>query len=264
MSYRGESPSKKLVRLEFWRAAEKLLAQRFYDTGTLSLASKEGGDIAVLLGMGVPLEHIHAVDTDHHAADAAQWKYNVKVHEMDVFEYAKSKKFGTVFLDFCGPLRESMIGKISNIVPRIHPGGVLGLGLLAGREQGTLASKVKEHLAENEDDSFLARVSLITNVLHVRRNKLVLREAWSYKSHTNDRYGKHMIVLLYQVGTERQPAPLAQLRKAGTWVYEADSSDLAAEGLKIVQAKKRADLLLNVTKQSIAAWKAHATRGTYK
>jgi hypothetical protein len=261
-SYRGESPAKKLVRLEFWRGARELLPN-FSEGNKLVLSSAEGGDTSVLLGMGMRPSLIHAVDIDKHAADAATWKLGVEVQNCDVFKHAENFMFDAVLLDFCGPLRESMLPKLCGLLSRISHRGVLGLSLLAGRENGSLKEAVASLLQRTDGDSFLTRAKLITSKLYGMEKRIRLKSAWYYHSHRRRSYGQPMIVLLFQLTTSEQPTPNKQVAAANLWIYEADASGLAAEGMKLMRKGERADLLLNVSRQTLAAWKAHATRGTY-
>ena len=264
MSYRGESPSKKYTRLQFWETGSKIVPD-FTSKDALFLSGPDCGDGSVLLGLGMKPSRMHACDTDKHAVAAAIWKTpQIEVHHTDVFKYAERRSFGSVFLDFCGPLRESMIDKCAALIPRITKGGVFGIGLLAGREQGLLATSVKGCLSEYDGDSFLARAYMVTSALHHRRAKLRLRNGWYYVSHGQRRYGKPMIVLLYEVRAGRQPNPEKQIESAALEEVALTSSDLAQEILEADDAGKKATLLYNVTSGTLAACKAHRARGTYQ
>lgn len=265
MKYRGESPSKKFVRLELWETGA-LIVPGFMKLDTLSLASSEAGDVSVLLGLGMNACRIHTVDHDKHEAAAAKWKFPfVNNHFGDVFSYAAKhkKKFGMVFLDFCGPLRETTIDNCARLIPRIVPGGVLALGLLAGREQGIIRAGVKGLLHEYQDDSFLSRVHLVTDALHRRRLKLRLHCGWYYKSHAANSYGKPMVVMLFQMAKRRQPYVDKQMAKATLEECVFTNYDLAQKTLKLERQRKKPELLLNISRASVAAYKAWETRNSY-
>lgn len=264
MTVRGESPAKKLVRLQCWRAAARIVP-RFYHQPTLSLASAEAGDVSVLLGLGCHPAKVHAVDKDHHAAAAAGWKFpEVSVHHTDVFDYAKKTptSFGAVFLDFCGPLRESTVRSCKRLVgEKVTQNGTVALGLLVGREQGDICIRVRSLLQTYEENSFAARTHLICEAL--RDAKLELTHGWCYRSDSEQRYGKTMSVFLFRRTRVTPPGVERQLRSAYLSTVAATPYEVAATALALDDAGERADLLLNISKRSVAAYKAHRTRNTY-
>lgn len=127
-----------------------------------------------------------------------------------------------------------------------------------------IASGVKGCLVEYDGDPFLARAFLITNALHYRSMKLLLRYGWYYRSHGSDSYGKSMIVLLYQVRKGRQIRAEKQVNNAELIECNYDKRDLSEKALRLMRKKRRPELLLDISKQSLAAIKANKTRGTYR
>ncbi len=73
--YGGESVGKKLARYSFWDRTKRWLGDRFFTEQHLVLASRDGGDVAVLKGLGVTPQNIVAVDTDKEAVDDCRRKH---------------------------------------------------------------------------------------------------------------------------------------------------------------------------------------------
>lgn len=149
-TYKGESPSKKFARFSFWTAvASELGKTRFYNGKHLVLASREGGDVSVLLGMGVQPKNIIPVDLNPKAALAAQDKFpEVQVIVGDVADIAKEYKRELVsaFLDFCAPMDSRIIKKVGEVCNHgMANDSVIGCAFLNGREKDV---KVIDWLSE--------------------------------------------------------------------------------------------------------------------
>lgn len=148
-TYKGESPSKKIARFYYWAHIAKTLGvERFRNGKHLVLSSREGGDISVLLGLGVPPKNIVAVEMNVEAAEQAQEKFpSVHIICDDVFAVAKKHHRGllSAFLDFCSPVSHALLQKVVGTAAYgLKEGGVLGCGFLAGRERGEFSKSVEE------------------------------------------------------------------------------------------------------------------------
>jgi hypothetical protein len=112
---------------------------RFQRGKHLILASREGGDIPVLLALGVKPKNIVAVEVNPDAALAVQDKYpKVKVECGDVVDVARfyKKKLVSAFLDFCSPVRPFLITKVTQtIIYGLSDGAIIGCAFLNGREK---------------------------------------------------------------------------------------------------------------------------------
>lgn len=141
MSYRGDSSSKKLARIQHWLRVRDLLGDRFLREKHLVLASQEGGDISALLGLGVHPNNIVAVDHDPDVI----WNLPDKFPEVrpvfgDVFEVGREmgRKLGSAFLDFCGQPNPEVLTKVCQLAAHgLRDDAVLSVGFMRGREKGS-------------------------------------------------------------------------------------------------------------------------------
>jgi hypothetical protein len=134
-TYKGESWPKKLARAHFWLSACVLLPE-FRGSPILCLASREGGDISVLKGLGVDPRNIVAVDICEEAAAAAKTLHpDVDIRCMDVADViAQRDGFLVSLLDFCGPISVAIARTIAAVAKKTRATGLLGVALLKGRE----------------------------------------------------------------------------------------------------------------------------------
>lgn len=156
-TYKGESPAKKIARLQYWSSVIPVFGLDAFKKGKhLVLSSREGGDISVLLGFGVPPKNIIAVEMNVEAARQAQEKFpEVEIIQDDVFAVARRHHRGlsSAFFDFCSPISDALLKKvIGTCAYGIKDNGVLGCGFLAGRERGEISGLVE---SEKEDASAL-------------------------------------------------------------------------------------------------------------
>jgi hypothetical protein len=139
-TYKGESPSKKFARFMYWAGIASLVGSKKFLKGRhLVLASREGGDIAMLRGMDVPARNIIAVEINPTAAMEVQDKYpDVKIVCGDVEQIAKEYKrsLSSAFLDFCSPVSQPLLQKVCQVIRHsLMDGAVLGCAFLNGRER---------------------------------------------------------------------------------------------------------------------------------
>jgi hypothetical protein len=157
--YGGESVGKKLARYTFWHRAKAWMGERFFTEKHLILASREGGDISVLRGFGVPDRNIVAVDSNRLAARECQLKYpNVVICHGDVGEVAKRyrKQIGVAFLDFCSwPTDESLDTIFRVAANAVRDESVLGYAFMRGRESGDAFSEMQK--LKDSEQATLAR-----------------------------------------------------------------------------------------------------------
>jgi hypothetical protein len=134
--YHGESYGKKLARCAFWG---DIVSERWREPGEkiVVLASEHGGDVACLLGNGVPLGNIVAVDQDAEAlARCADAWPGLDVRQGDVADVVEGmgERPIAVFLDFCGSVSHPMIYTCARVMRRIQLQGFLGVTFLRARE----------------------------------------------------------------------------------------------------------------------------------
>jgi hypothetical protein len=211
--YRGDSPSKKFVRVIYWMQVVALTGglSRFKQHRHLVLASEEAGDIATLLALGVPSENIVAADLRIKAVRLAQKKFpEVMIHHGDALKIVREygRTFGSVFLDYCSPITPiSRRHTIEVAEAALLDRGVLGCTYIASREKvkggknGLPISKLRQ--VRRAFDTIISRCRKekrnvtcpeIMHAVHVAENLVPykqlrpsdpnhsLEEAWDFRS----------------------------------------------------------------------------------
>lgn len=253
--YSGDSPPKKIARLRFWEAVEDILGAKSFSRGPhLVISSKEGGDISVLLGMGVRADHIIAVDTDPHAVAAARVKFEgVRIERCDFAQMAKENTpLACMFVDLCSPIRSGSLEKIMRASSHCL---LFGYEFLCGREKVDVYRKIEKFQGTSQEQRIRYLADSPVKGVHYKpaRN-------WHYLSSTESHIGKPMCITLGSSVQAVRKGPAAVMTSKpveATWdTIREEALDLEAKGL-------RADLLLNIKRTTLAAYKAHLTRGTY-
>jgi hypothetical protein len=238
-TYKGESFAKKLARLYFWVQVRELLGDaRFYRQTHLVLASREGGDISVLLGMGVDPKRILAVESNAEAAAICSQKFpSVRVVYGGVASIASapelaSETIASAFLDFCSPLNEGVVDTAFRVVQRaLGDGAALGVALLRGRERDAVRDIVLDPTLKEEAERVAGLIQqqrglppaelgaqvwdrdLVLQTELTRRSGL-WRLGWGlirigglhYQSATSTSRGVPMMITLWRVHRERPRA----------------------------------------------------------
>lgn len=225
------------------------------------------------------------------------------IRHKDVLEVAKEYPYAFAHINFdtCAPLRETNISTMQELMlNHLEPGGVFTCWFLGGREKDVVMEEVlcmedllKQHLTpevrkdiigrgkypmEVLDDRlpFIARALVLEQSLNAfmsRAAKMHTRlvRIWNYISTdvTNGKLGSPMVVVQFTLRSKKAPASMLtdEMLTAISHDHFMVSGDcrkrLASRALELHREGKRADLLLNVAKQSLSAWQAHETRGTY-
>jgi hypothetical protein len=135
-SYKGDSPGKKLSRFRTWIGLQRLGSILYVPyQGALALAG-EGGDIATLTGIGVPVETITVVDYDEEWLEFCSEVYpGVKTVHGELGAVSKGIGFSLAHIDFCGGLSEENIKTVADVFANVdsHP-SVIAITMLKGRE----------------------------------------------------------------------------------------------------------------------------------
>ncbi len=249
--HRGDSPAKKIARLNLWREIEARSKYPAFVRGAhIVVSGRYGGDIGVLIGMGVPPKNIYAVDTDTHALAAARHKFpDVNFGHCDfgdAITYFELKKVYTAHVDLFSPLRKELIKKVKKLCEQVE---FVGYTYLCGRDHTEVADGISKLREDLELDAAGSRQAYL-----VRNHGFNVRASWSYMSSSASHIGKPMATLLLQrrgrSGKTVEPTRI-----------EAGWSDVRKMALI---HKAEAAHLLNVRTTTVAAWKAHETRGTYR
>lgn len=321
-SYKGESAGKKLARLDFWIWTKSLLGeQEFAERKHVVLASREGGDIGVLLALGVPANHIVAVDRVPSAVEACRERWpDIDVRCGDIREVFRSNthEVGSVFLDFCSPISRETMTVCRDIYESCVPNIVVGVAFLRGREHdstdplalipgmnrrrlrvqraygrgmaydflarmgGKTAWRPREMLNEAKadfPDGEVGAASFRRAFVFAHAMTACCERHWpevdlilDYQSCTKDSVGVPMTILvtrprpvIHAVLDNRNRVRVPKFN-SGRFAHRAvvasqdDVRRLALSG-KMEGAEH---LFLNIPPATIAAWRAHATRGTYE
>lgn len=307
--YCGESVGKKIARLMMWRRVRECLGEdRFYAGSHAVLASAYGGDIAVLLGYGVPPGQIVAVDLDTRAATICQRKFpHVRVVSGDLLNIARrhADQLASVCFDSTHALNESFLQKVATVATSLRHETILSVVFVRAHEKDPeLFAKVERNKrmldiayqtvwksGAHRSADFSRQMTLLSEVndrLVARRRRLVQHQSSVYHSRRSVGGGSPMASMVCSVWVgglglgldafERR-AEEAELQ-ALSWAAERDIDtsisvpqktdvELRTAALALAHGIERSgsgfvpELLLNINKSTLAAWKAHSTRGTY-
>jgi hypothetical protein len=153
--YRGDSRSKKSVRLRVWELVRKTVGAAAFRSGPhLFLASREGGDASTLRGLGVPDRAMVAVDADERALQEFIKHYpEIPCRHQDVARVLSeyNQEFASVWLDFSSQVTESTMKKVKSALQAIRPGGVLACTFTIGREKWWNGSNEYDTQGTSED-----------------------------------------------------------------------------------------------------------------
>jgi hypothetical protein len=314
--YRGESPAKKLARIKVWSTAmDRQGVDAFRSTKKIFLASREGGDIGVLLALGVPPEMLVPVEHDAGAAQACQVKWpQVRVVHGSASDAIRGidQSYGMVYLDYCSNVCPDVVEDCANAMLRLKRGSIVAVNVKRARERKvalksyirTSAAKEARFLnackqsganfpttyrADGETsgnmDSSRARAIQIhmMRVGSSRRVGPILIGCINYHSRWIDSSGSPMSSALFEVFRAPREYDVFRFRRtalreeedAAIWAsrHEAygdfqarDTPDLLQSIAVMMRSRSHASnihLLLNIDKGSVAAFKAHISRGSY-
>lgn len=262
MSYIGETPVKKMARVMFWNTVATIVGGGFRSGHYVALASAVAGDAATLKGMGVQAKNITLVDIDASACERASRIHpDVEVVNDSVLNVAKrwSGRFHptAVYLDYCSHLTPSMVGEIASMFGEFWCGTkVVGVNLLKGREKGAVHEllhrmrKGEMPTWQKAADRHAVLFSLVNHLLAERG-----RRTWIWPKH----------VFTY---TTRSPMAIGvfevkPLRPAKDWQV-IDLPPVTADMIRdMCLGSEEWAAQLNVPPTTLAAWRAHRTRGSY-
>jgi hypothetical protein len=261
-----------------WTRVKGLLGPRFFTGTHVVLLSPWAGDVSTLLGMGVDLRKIVGVDIDRHAVAAARHKFpGLRCLNEDIIsalERLKKERVVSAFLDFCSPFRDETVGKAAEAALFVQPSGVIIFAAKMGREQGgwsktitSMKTRSKLRGREVKSRAFHMRSELLTSKLTSLCNGYSQKprplDFYRYRSDRGDDRRSEMLICISQLCT-RPPAVKDIIKSAQFKSIVADHRSVGAEASRLAQAGELAHLLLNLKPESIPAYKAHLTRGSYK
>jgi len=136
-AYRGDSPAKKLARLNFWG---HYYGRIDYWHPAIVLAGT-GGDIATLIALGVPQSHIVAIDINAQRIRVCKEKFpDVSYFVGDVADVMKENNIesGVVLLDYCGIMSAKCLQTTIEVSQLIPNDSVLGIATLKCRDRSSI------------------------------------------------------------------------------------------------------------------------------
>jgi hypothetical protein len=300
-TYKGESPGKKLARARTWSVISLHLGSRLRSGGKIAvLASREGGDVATLLGLGVPASSIVAIDRDAEAAAACQARWPaVDVRVGDAFEIAEKMggKCVVAFFDLCGPLDGIACAGFTRVARRLPRDAILAVAGMRGRERNIVVKRYAEQARKRESRAVVAhrarghdiedsagmdlyRVRAVQD--HLKRSLAGVRvgpvclTVVNYQSSNSDSHGVPMTIGVFELRRgdliERHDdfarrmigAEWEAVQKYGVGDFgRCTDADVRAAALSMRLNTQEVALALNINPGTVAAWKAHASRGSY-
>ena len=266
---------KKLSRLLYWEKVEQILGN-IDGFVFLALAGPDAGDLSTLLGLGAEMEQVVLVDKDAKAVESSKWKFpKADVRHGELLEVVgKDEKFDAVFLDFCSNLKPEVFDYLAEVVKsHLAEGGVFGINILSGREAGEMRETLDKagiSLRGQYTDKSESAYPYLTRcaILH---EQLTERLGWSpepalvinYASIGKDRQGVPMLTVLYKKAKGKKSF-VPRSYESMLQTISVDEPAFRKDALELAKKRDRVDLLLNIPRGTLAAWKAHDTRGTYK
>lgn len=266
------------------------------------LASREGGDVSVLQSLGVPSRNIMAVDRESSALNEFKRRWpDASTYHGDVSDALR--KFGRAahgaLLDFCSELTQDVLDATLIAKDMLPLNAAIGVAFMRGREKKSrkrarvwgnrqmrrlrhaMASHSLERAAVNAIAGKFDAPSLIretkkfaSTIGDASRAEALWAAVWStysenqicpnvvlnYHSRTEDSAGVPMTIALGRVSGWGDKTPRNGLEVCR--VSETSEDELRD---MVLSGKFDPDphLRLNIDARTIAAWRAHATRGTY-
>ena len=244
----------------------------------LILASREGGDAAVLKAIGIPEENILAAEINREAAHEFAGRYpSVRLHRGNVSDVPAEWSFGSALLDFCSPLCFESIHECARILERLPGHGILGVGLLRGREHRSIRKEIAAggnrflrramraraipglhpldpaRLVNYCGGGAWGRAAALSIALHtITGIRTGFRGMIRYHSRTAANAGVPMMIVILDRNEQ------------GTDNIEIDCCcNGDAEVLKSAAIAEGAGEY-NLEPRQVAAWRAHSTRGSYE
>lgn len=292
MSYRGESPAKKIARRLHWQVVASLLREAaggsLWGSGkAVFLSSAEAGDVPVLRDLGVLDDQIVGVDRSWDAVQEARRRFpSVRFEHGDVRDVLRrTRDARCVYLDLCISLSREAVRTFSDVVGLLPPNTIVGINIKRGRETDAevklalnrstlvLPNSIRGQELDATRIDALLQLSM-TRCIRAGRYP-ILANVINYQSRGLDSRGSPMtcatFVLAGQTmgesrssfiehGIERQREAIEFLR---SWSIDLGAWD-ETQIRELVVGGGVSPESLAVSRGTASAWKAHDTRGTYR
>jgi hypothetical protein len=292
-TYAGESWAKKLARARYWELVHTHFLTRIIPGQHLVLASRECGDLAVCDALGYDCV---GAERNHDAYKTAFAKYGDRVVFGDVARVASGRRLCHAFLDFCGVLNGVSAQTVADVAEHISVGGLLGVAFQKGRDPYELKSAIQPR--SRRERRMLQATSRRAGLGHaffsgesvgqadiqqetpsVRRALLLASSiclGWVKNRHPCYvrlvrilEYTGHrvpMMVGLFHIRgrpTLERDADDVQLHGDRIAIEELPSGDEARVAVRSLILDGTDPRIFNIQPATVAAWKAHQTRGSY-
>jgi hypothetical protein len=277
-AYRGDTLPKKIVRARVWETVHRKM-RTFRNKRFLALAGHEAADVGVAVALGAEPSNIVLVDKSKKAANSAQWRYpDVQVFTGELEDVLDKQQFDFAFLDFCSQMTDSTLTLAGLTVTEclLKSQGYLAVTFLCGREQPAdpvyeKIFRVQASLPE-QNRAQLSRAVVVQREIQkrVRRSSIttVPIAHWFYNSDSDKSHLQMGVYLCQVLSASRIDKDKAneianKARATTTFVSELSTTEMVDEIYRLEDAGLDPCLVLNMSKGTVAAYKAHATRGTY-
>lgn len=285
MSYAGDSIRKKYARgMCYLSAATRV--QRLGNATVVALAGDEGADASIVRALRITTnpQKMLIVDIEKKGLDAARLRWpGIQTFHGWLHEAPLPNVVDLAVLDFCGSLdNHGVRAGISAFRGKLHPGAVVMVTICYGRDAKSDA--MKWAAAREEEHGKKARIigrmewahEIISGLLGIKTVNY-LKSHWR-KGMKESTPLTHMVDFKHYTG-HRMPM-LAMVIQVGRWgmfhrravttncrfgdAKTAGKSQILSLARTAEETGVSAADLLNVSAGTIAAWKAHETRGTYR
>lgn len=300
--YKGDTLAKKLARLETWQTARDLLGEKRFQRGPhLFLVGPTGADASVAVGLGASLGELVAVDHDANIVESAHWRWpGLDIRHEDAINTVSDRVlnklgFNFVFLDFCAQMLDDNIDAVGlALVEGLNEYGVVAAAFQASREMPKdgeyhgeilkardVITKQLEQMPREERDNWEPLLPALSR-FPVFRRALIERTSCHgmvpvpvsvifYKSKTEgDHHGMGMCCFIVQgvpctPRDENDPHLIeAWTRRPRFHFIDPTPSDFGLRVDALARHGQDPAMLFDLTKGTVAAYKANATRGTYQ
>lgn len=252
-----DSIGKKITRAQLWTDVCPSLRK---NSKVLLLTGPTAGDINCALAVGVAPQNILSVDIDAQCVLNGKFMYPQVKHVRINLSQVPAEKFNFLALDLCGPLTAYTLALVESTVTRLlAPGGAFSFTFMCGREMPhmpiykELLTAKKNYKGDKKNAAQLARLPIL-------KRKLVkygyhINKAYFYASFTETRSTQLPMGIV--LCSKRKSATELFFQEESTKLALVHAADqLARSGLP-------AAAMLNVPPATLAALRAHSTRGTY-
>lgn len=275
-----DSTGKRIARTILWmRILSRTASLRKKDLRYAYLASGEGADAAVLTALGVPQYQQLAIDHDPKAMSSFRLLYpGIPTYMGNVRDllspYSARHTLAAAYLDLCATGTDEAALLVAECAEAIAEGGTLAYTIVRGREKNTKGVKtgIKASMYDGRAELFSTNVQSLVNP-YLRPHTRI-----HYHSRTNDSAGLPMLIEALTVkqseyrGTMEIAPTTLSLKNLKALVEKPqlsiNLSNAKTEGLVLLSHALEAEGLdvckvLHTSKSTMAAWRAHYTRGTY-